>query len=96
MICHGALDSCNVFRKETAPEYADMLMFDDNRTQHCRLAAGLGAIAVYCPGDAAPRKFQAREKSRGERTRGIRLFHYNKALRWPQKVLTQCEFCPVL
>ena len=31
-----------------------------------------------------------------EWTRGIRLFNQNRALRWPQKVLAQCDFCPVL
>ena len=31
-----------------------------------------------------------------ERTRRIRLFYYNKALRWPQKVLAQRDFRPVL
>src|SRR3954464_7103851 len=30
------------------------------------------------------------------RTRGIRLFNLNKALRWSLRMLTQCDFCPVL
>jgi len=31
-----------------------------------------------------------------KRTRGIRLFNKNIALRWRPRVLTQCDFCPVL
>ena len=30
-----------------------------------------------------------------ERTRGIRLFDENEALRLPERVLAQCDFCPV-
>uniref|UniRef100_A0ABD2W6X9 Reverse transcriptase domain-containing protein n=1 Tax=Trichogramma kaykai TaxID=54128 RepID=A0ABD2W6X9_9HYME len=39
---------------------------------------------------------QSKLSSELARTRGIRLSNSKKALRWPSRVMTQCDFCPVL
>jgi hypothetical protein len=56
--------------------------------------AGEGTIAVGRSHPADPARLNI--NSELKRTRGFRLFNKNIALRWRQRVMTQCDFCPVL